>query len=137
MQEPSQGQANPQHPPAPSGEAPSEDPTAKRQQEDEVLARAQGLRGLHATLDLARKGPWPEPQQAMSHWSFLLQEMRWLATDVYQVSFPSFGKSASSFYQAASPRTSQVLNAAGSLVLVELRCLHRFITLDGQQQSLF
>jgi len=58
-----------------------------RRQEDDLLTRAQGVRGVHATLEFAAKGPWPEPQQPMSHWSFLLKEMRWLATDVYQASF--------------------------------------------------
>lgn len=70
---------------------PQETEAQRRKREEVLLANAAAVRAVRATLSLAYQRPHPEPAAAPTNGDYVLQEMRWLATDFGQVSTAPFG----------------------------------------------
>ncbi|KAK9905730.1 hypothetical protein WJX75_005313 [Coccomyxa subellipsoidea] len=63
---------------------PQETEAQRRKREEVLLANAAAVRAVRATLSLAYQRPHPEPAAAPTNGDYVLQEMRWLATDFGQ-----------------------------------------------------
>ena len=55
-----------------------------RKKEDEIAAKGAEIADIRALLARAFNKPIEEPARPKSHWSFLLEEMKWLAVDFSQ-----------------------------------------------------
>lgn len=62
----------------------TEEARARREQEDRLLEVAAEVHKRHAFLSKAFTRPVEEPAVPLTHWSYLLKEMEWLAADVAQ-----------------------------------------------------
>ncbi|KAK9824609.1 hypothetical protein WJX72_011693 [[Myrmecia] bisecta] len=57
---------------------------AKRKQQDALLQKAGEVRARRALLSRAFERPTPEPERPLSHWDYVMKEMRWMAVDFAQ-----------------------------------------------------
>jgi hypothetical protein len=71
---------------APATEATAEAKEAEeqRRKEDEVASKGAEIAGVRALLSRAFNKPSEEPARPKSHWTYLLQELAWLAVDFSQ-----------------------------------------------------